>query len=369
MILFLNFAPIEFMGGAEKWMLTTAKELNKKEKTEIISVGSSIANIYGSLVLKRKFDTRSSAINHPYSKIEIKSLIPFSKEWKKIHSKFKEAKLIYSRCEFQEMLLILYFSGTRGLKKTILGVHSPLIYKTPITFFDNLHNTLYSSFLNRLLLKNSFRVHVLNFRDKEYLTEKFKLNNVVYVPNGSSPATITDFKLSKEKENLNVIFIGELSTRKGADVLIDIAKSLPENISLTICGDGPMSESVRKIDKINVKYEGYVSKEKINTLFSEMDVLILPSRAESMPLSILEALSYGLLIVDSENITLDLDKNIEYSVEGFESKNYIKVLKLISQRKKGKKINKKEIKKYFLENFSQAKIDKRLHTEVFNISL
>ena len=31
MILFLNFAPIEFMGGAEKWMYETSQFINKKE--------------------------------------------------------------------------------------------------------------------------------------------------------------------------------------------------------------------------------------------------------------------------------------------------------------------------------------------------
>jgi len=55
MIVFLNFAPIEFMGGAEKFMLDMATEVNKKEKTILIDVSPKIANLYGQAILNRKF--------------------------------------------------------------------------------------------------------------------------------------------------------------------------------------------------------------------------------------------------------------------------------------------------------------------------
>ena len=98
-------------------------------------------------------------------------------------------------------------------------------------------------------------------------------------------------------------------------------------------------------------------------IYSENDVLILPSRAESMPLVILEALSHGLLIVDSEDIALGLGGDIEYPVKSFNEDEYVKVLLRISKREKNYK---EEVSNFFKHNFSDEIISKQLSTKVFN---
>lgn len=363
MILFLNFAPIEFMGGAEKWMLTTAKKMSEKEKTLLVSVDPSISNIYGKLVLKREFSSRVERIDVPSKKITKHNLIPFTKGWKDVAGQFKEARIIYSRYELQELLIIFYFAGFAGLKKTILGVHSPLKYETPISFMDKFHNFVYE-ILNKNILTKVKKIHVLNVRDKNLLSDNLRLKNVVYIPNGIPEAK--EVNARKNYQTLNVLFVGELSERKGVDILIDIAKKLPDHFYLTIAGDGPMASSIGKVakKKKNVNYLGYLEKDKLSDIYEKNDVLLLPSRAESMPLTVLEALSHGLFIIDSDNITLGLGEDIEYSVKRFEADDYIAVLELIN---KTGDIPKRKIVSFFKNNFLDVKINRQLQSQIFNI--
>jgi len=58
MILFLNFAPLSFGGGVERWITSVAESIKKNEDVRVIQVDTSIANLYAQLVFKRKFDAR-----------------------------------------------------------------------------------------------------------------------------------------------------------------------------------------------------------------------------------------------------------------------------------------------------------------------
>lgn len=361
MIIFLDFAPIEFMGGAEKWMIETARKINKKEKTHLVSVDSQLANIYGRLVLKRNFDSRSN-INYPQTKIDFKSLIFGSSDYKNIKKLFNNSRIIYSRYELPEILIIYYYSGISGIRKTVFGLHSPFIYKVPESIIQHLHNAVYTSYLSKLILSGSKKIHVLNKRDEVFLKENFSLNNVVRIPNGIPSVEIQN--TSNDKNKLRVLFVGELSTRKGADIVLDIAANLPAGIDLTIVGDGPMEDEFRQISgfKSNVMYKGYM--QTMEDIYKNNDILILPSRAESMPLVILEALSYGLIIVDSSNISLDLDTDIEHSVGNLDYQDYIKTLESLYEDRAN--IDKSKIVDFFKNNFLDKKIDAQLKEKIFN---
>lgn len=367
MILFLNFAPISFMGGAEKWMNETAKKVSQHEPTILISVTGSIASLYSSLVLKRKFDRRASAKDiHDHLSLDLSSFIPFTTSWKKARLLFQTSRLIYTRYELPEFLILLYFSGISGLKKTIAGLHSPFLYQSPITFFDHLHNWVYSSYLSKNILSHVKKVHVLNKRDLQLFTKDFKMTNVEYVPNGMPTQKSTT--TIKQDGKLHILCVGELSQRKGTDRLIEVIQDSPKNFIFTIAGDGPLKSEIHQLAKSNENcfYEGFVDPKNLPELYKSNEVLFLPSRAESMPLSILEALSYGLTILDSVETSLEMDKNIEYSTK---RDGYIFALNKIFSNKQSKSIVPRQIKKYFEQNFSNKKTETHLFTNVFNLSL
>jgi glycosyltransferase involved in cell wall biosynthesis len=91
-------------------------------------------------------------------------------------------------------------------------------------------------------------------------------------------------------------------TQKGQDVLLDVLASpgwRERNWRLTFYGDGPNREVLgRLIERFRlqdrVSFAGYVSVEKI---WRENHVLILPSRYEGMPMTIVEAMVCGRPVV------------------------------------------------------------------------
>jgi len=368
MILFLNFAPIEFMGGAEKWMNETAKRINNQEHSTLVSVDKSISSIYSSLVLDRKFDSRANSKDiHNHTSLDIQCFFPFTSKWFKTRELFKNSRLIYARYEVPEFFILLYFAGLPGLKKTIAGLHSPFIYTFPETFFEKLHNKIYQSHLSKKILSTVKKIHVMNKSNLKFFSKHHKFDNVVYVPNSTKPQNSTTTIMQDNK--LHILFVGELSKRKGVDRLISVIKNSPENYIFTLAGDGPLKDKVEALTQThyNCIYKGHVDSNSMSSLYKSNEILFLPSRAESMPLSILEALSFGLTIVDSNEITLDLDKNIEFSSKNNTTEDYLKVLKKIEKNKQSKKLSAKNNQDYFLRNFSRETVDPILYKEVFEI--
>lgn len=369
MVIFLNFAPIEFMGGAEKWMNDTAKKVGKHEETIIISVSPAIANIYGRLVLKRGYEKRAkpSELNKNIH-LTLTSFLPFTSSFKKTKHYFEKSRLIYSRYELSEYLLIFYFSGIAGIKKSIAGVHTPLVYAHPDSFFEKLHNSLYKSKLSKSVLKKVLLVHIMNLRDKNFLEKIFNLKNVLLVPNSifisSASNDVTD-----RSEKLRVLFVGELSKRKGVDVLIKLIEKFSNMMEFTIVGDGYMKQDIEKITNNNdsISYLGHVEMGKLESIYKKHDVLLLPSRAESMSIAVLESLSYGLYIVNSQETSFEMPNDIEYSSKTFS--DYSTSLEKLARQKSENKLNRNKIKNYAKQHFSENVINPILFKQIFNLNV
>jgi len=109
--------------------------------------------------------------------------------------------------------------------------------------------------------------------------------------------------------DVNCLFMARLVSGKGIDEAIDMyikfkAEMPDRNVSLTIAGDGPEQERIRRRiedDNINnVNLCGYIrGKEKANT-YKQMHLLIFPTAyGEGLPNAILEAMLYGLVIAST----------------------------------------------------------------------
>lgn len=109
--------------------------------------------------------------------------------------------------------------------------------------------------------------------------------------------------------NNTVLFLGELGRRKGCydipSVVEKVLKEIP-NVKFVLGGSGSPEDEVA-IKKLcddkgilgNVVFPGWVRDEQKDKLLREADVFFLPSYNEGMPMSVLDAMGYGLPVVST----------------------------------------------------------------------
>ena len=105
-------------------------------------------------------------------------------------------------------------------------------------------------------------------------------------------------------EPCKILFLGHLSERKGVSVL-PRALSTPAlaalNWSATVAGGGPVQHYSAMAAELGlaarVEFPGWVERLQMNALSEDADILVLPSFAEGLAMSVLEGLSYGLAVV------------------------------------------------------------------------
>jgi len=110
---------------------------------------------------------------------------------------------------------------------------------------------------------------------------------------------------SEEKDFIKFLFVGRIDVLKGIPRLIRVLNKLSleyKNFSLTVVGE--IKEEVEDLFSDNldfVKILKPMNKSELSKVYSEHDVLVLPSVQEAFGLVILEALTNGLFVLASTN--------------------------------------------------------------------
>lgn len=100
---------------------------------------------------------------------------------------------------------------------------------------------------------------------------------------------------NKNQGRLSLAFVGSLNRRKNVLALVMALIEQPKT-SLIICGDGPLEAELKQLILNNNLSERVWALGKISnpdSILSKVDVLVLPSFAEGMPLVVLEAARLG----------------------------------------------------------------------------
>ena len=110
---------------------------------------------------------------------------------------------------------------------------------------------------------------------------------------------------SRRRPRLRIIFLGRLQRRKGVHDLIEaLARDELRALSwrATIAGGGPdqrvFEEQAAQASIANrIDFPGWLDQSAIVALLKTADILVLPSYAEEMAMSVLEGMAFGLCIV------------------------------------------------------------------------
>jgi glycosyltransferase involved in cell wall biosynthesis len=88
-------------------------------------------------------------------------------------------------------------------------------------------------------------------------------------------------------------FVGRLSREKGPDIFCRAAlQQSQSDLSWRIYGDGPMRADLERMSGGRVEFRGFVAN--MTTAWKEIGLLLMPSRAEGLPMAALEALAAGV---------------------------------------------------------------------------
>lgn len=138
---------------------------------------------------------------------------------------------------------------------------------------------------------------------RKYFTSVIGLENVQLVENGIDISLYRNNEISKTA-NPTILFLGELSRRKGIDDLLKIAVIVRDSgvkAQFIAAGPGNLTELNLQLQEMGlheiVKLSPPVFDDSKKRLLAQSWLYILPSYAEGMPVAIIEALAAGLPVI------------------------------------------------------------------------
>ena len=155
-----------------------------------------------------------------------------------------------------------------------------------------------------------------------YFIEKYKKRNeknTTFIPNGVNIEEELKANLIKDyglKGKDYILFLARLVPEKGVHYLVEAYKKLDTKVKLVIAGGSSFTDDYYSYlqsisnENENIIYTGNVKGNLLKELYSNCLFYVLPSDIEGMPLSLLEALSYGRYCLISDiNENKDVIKN------------------------------------------------------------
>ena len=176
---------------------------------------------------------------------------------------------------------------THGYKAGILGRIAGAITRTPVV------STFHAG------ERSAFPVNLYQFADEwtSFLSTRIAVSPAIAARMPYQTETIRNFVILSKTPHRNferrsVAFVGRLSIEKGPDLFCEIALRADPSISFTIYGDGPMRMELERRFGSRVIFCGL--QMDMRNVWPEIDLLLMPSRAEGLPMAALEAMGAGV---------------------------------------------------------------------------
>jgi glycosyltransferase involved in cell wall biosynthesis len=217
---------------------------------------------------------------------------------------------------FHPVIRILHIHGaSRGsfIRKYIIFLTAKYLFNKKIIY--HIHGGEFHIFYSQSgpMIKRMIR-HFLNYADcvfclskswEKFFSEHFHSKQLKVIPNFVDDAVQSINQRKKEKPIF--LFLGKIVKGKGIydlfEVVTELAEAYPSKFELWVGGNGEIDE-FRKLIKAHhmqkiVHFKGWVSGEAKTNILQQAAVYVLPSYNEGMPISILEAMSYGMPVIAS----------------------------------------------------------------------
>lgn len=234
-------------------------------------------------------------------------------------------------------------------------------------------NNLFSKFKNKLiyfLAKILYRFSdliITNSKfEKNYIQNKFQLNNVICI----HPPSIKSIIKKNSSNNIykkifNIIYVGRLSKEKGIFVILKALKEINKKnrFIFNLFGEGPEKKSIEKFIKINdlnkvISLKGFVSNKRL--IFKNADLFINASLWEGLPNALVQSINYNVFPIcsDAPGGNMEVIKNGKLGIS-FKTNNENDLKnKIIKFLNKKLKLNNK-IRIQHLKNYTETESNQK----------
>lgn len=283
-------------------VIITAPSLDPNENVSGVSeiVRFIIANNkdkeYLHFVIGKK-DNESGDLYH-----RVTRLLAKFREWKHLLATEPSATIHYSfpldaRGVLRDYFFIHY--AAKHQRKMIVHVHGGLyLTKTNRPWFIN--KMIYKTF------KHDVPFVVLSEIERQKIIGEFHAKHIEVLPNcvdlTDASSYVRTFK--KKTEPLNIGYLGRIVEEKGMDWLIQACGRLSQmGIDFRLMLAGNVLEGDKYLQRFSdllgekFQYKGIISGAAKAQFLRDLDVFVLPSYFEGLPLSLIETMAYGAVPV------------------------------------------------------------------------
>lgn len=185
--------------------------------------------------------------------------------------------------------------------------------------------TKYIKFGEKQAVKKADEIIVLSRGVQDYFQNEYN-RKTVFIPNGVNRPVIREAEEIKKLWGLEkdsyVLFLGRIVPEKGLRYLVDAWKNVKTYKKLVIAGGSSDTneflEELKNSAGEEVIFTGFQQGKVLEELYSNAYIYTLPSDLEGMPLSLLEAMSYGncCLVSDIPECTEVVENKAEIFQKG-----------------------------------------------------
>jgi glycosyltransferase involved in cell wall biosynthesis len=210
--------------------------------------------------------------------------------------------------------------------------------------------------------------HIIKKSDKIItVSDSVRKHAIDLGANESSIATIknavdtTLFKpRNRTSKQLQIVYVGRLVSNKGPEIFLESASQISRlvpNATFTMIGDGPLkTHIIYRIKELGLedRLEIKPCVPKLSNFLPQYDILIRPTTTEGLPLTVLEGMASGLVVIASK--VGGVPEVIEDGVNGFLTKpgSIEEIIKTVNRISKDTQL------------LNQIKLNARKSMETFN---
>ena len=303
-ILHINPYPPEHLGGSEVFCKNLAINLKKKKNFD--------SEILTSDILKRnvKIDFLDGSIKIIYKKnyYSLWGMNPLVNIYSFLKKNFQNYDVIhvhsylfltsFQSALFRKIRKFPFILHIHGGIQTPQSLSSGLIQKIQIGF----KNMVFDKWIGRFTIKTADALISVSKKDLNIIKKRYSIqhNNNYYIPNGVNTEI---FHKKKENGKMFVTFIGRLSYIKGFDIYMNVIKELYEydkDLNFLIIGKGPLKKLIKPAQKtLPILHSDFYPYEKMVDIYNHSKVVLITSRFEGVPTTILESLACETPVIAS----------------------------------------------------------------------